>query len=91
MILRRSDRRRQMAEAELVEARQEALLLLATKHPEHEFGGIRCAAPRHHQQNEAGELGVIEVGDTSPAQPFCRLRATLRFRHFHSRILFSSF
>src|SRR6266550_3872635 len=35
MILRGGDRRRQMAEAEFFQARQETLLLLAAKHPEH--------------------------------------------------------
>ena len=46
MILRGRDRRRQMIEAELFKPRQEALLLLAAKHAEDEFGGIRRAAPR---------------------------------------------
>src|SRR5882672_5647620 len=74
MILRGSDRRRQMAQAELLEARQEALLLLAAKHPEHELGGIHRAAPRHHGEDEAGEIGVIEIGDAAPSRPL-RLRA----------------
>ena len=41
MVLRGRHRRRQMAKAELLEARQEAFLLLAAKHPEHEFRGVR--------------------------------------------------
>src|SRR5882757_9116397 len=44
MILRGSDRRRQPAEAELFEARQETLLLLTAEDPEHEFCGVTGAA-----------------------------------------------
>ena len=69
MILRGRHRRRQMAEAEFFEAGQEAFLLLAAKHPEHEFGGVSRAAPRHHGQDEAGEKGMIEIGDAAPALP----------------------
>src|SRR5882724_7938235 len=72
MILRGSDRGRQMAQAELLQARQEALLLLAAKHPEHELSRIRRAAPRHHGEDEAGEIGVIEIGDAAPFQPLSR-------------------
>src|SRR6266853_5683516 len=62
MILRRRHRRRQMAEAEFFQAGQETLLLLAAKHPEHEFRGIRCSAPRHHGKNKAGEIAMIKLG-----------------------------
>src|ERR1700722_16616881 len=91
MILRGGHCRRQVAEAEFVEAGQEALLLLAAKHPEHEFRGVRDPAPRHHGENEAGKTGVIEVGDTPPAQPLCRLCVVLRFRHFHSQFVLALF
>ena len=53
MILRGRDRGRQMIEAELLQSRQEALLLLAAKHPEHELGGLARAAPRHHGERQA--------------------------------------
>ena len=77
MILRGRHRRRQMAEAEFFQARQETFLLLAAKHPEHEFGGVGRAAPRHHRQNEAGEIGVIEIGDAAPSQPLRFLRVAV--------------
>src|ERR1700730_4666069 len=70
VILRRGHRRRQLRKPELFETRQKALLLLAAKHPEHEFRGVSCAAPRHHGEHEAREIGVIEVGDAAPSQPF---------------------
>ena len=78
MILRGGHRRRQMPKPELFQAGQEALLLLAAKHPEHEFGCIRHAAPRHHGEDQAGEIGVVEVGDAAPFPPlhfFSLLRA----------------
>ena len=78
VILRGGDRRRQMVEAELLQARQEALLLLAAKHAEHELRGITRAAPRHHGENEAGEKGVVEIGDAAPFRPcaVCALSAS---------------
>ena len=75
MILRRRDRRRQMAEAEFFQAGQKALLLLAAKHPEHEFRGIGGPAPRHDGEDQAGEIGVIEIGDAAPSQPLRFLRS----------------
>ena len=77
VVLRRRHRRRQIAEAQLFKAGQEALLLLAAKHPEHEFGGIGRAAPRDHGEDQAGEIGVVEVGDAAPSQPFRLARAVL--------------
>ena len=101
MILRGGHRRRQVAEAELFQARQEALLLLAAKHPEHELRGIGGAAPRHHGENEAGEIGMIEIGDAAPSQPFApllRIRALRSFslpavclRHASAPRLFTRF
>ena len=86
MILRRRHRRRQLAQPEFFEARQETFLLLAAKHPEHEFRGIRCAAPRHHGEDEAGEKGMIEIGDAAPSQPLRRLCVVVS-GHFRSPIL----
>jgi len=40
MILRRRHRRRQVAQAQLLQPGQEAFLLLAAKYPEHELRGI---------------------------------------------------
>src|ERR1019366_319059 len=77
MILRGGDRRRQMAEAEFLQTRQKAFLLLTAKYPEHEFSGVSAPAPRHHRQNEAGEIGVIEIGDTAPSQPLRLLRVAV--------------
>ncbi|MGY4499192.1 hypothetical protein ACVWYH_003123 [Bradyrhizobium sp. GM24.11] len=74
MILRSRDCRRQMAEAELLQARQEALLLLSAEHAKDELSGIRRAAPRDHGEDEAGEVSVIEVGDRAPAFPLRVLR-----------------
>jgi hypothetical protein len=69
MILRRGYRRRQVAEAEFFQSRQEPLLLLAAENPEHEFGGVRRAAPRHHGEDQAGEIRVVEIGDAAPSPP----------------------
>src|SRR5436309_15846799 len=77
MILRRRHRRRQAAQAELFQARQKALLLLTAKHPEYEFRGLRCPAPGHDCENEAGETGMIELGDAAPFQPLRCLRIML--------------
>ena len=85
MILRRRHRRRQPAEAELFEAGQETLLLLAAKYPEHEFGGGSAATPRHHRQDEAREKRVIEIGDAAPSLPLGLLRVDLCCGHFLSR------
>src|ERR1700742_2154907 len=63
-----------MAEAELLKARQEPLLLLSAKYPEHEFRGIGGAAPAHHGEDQAGEIGMIEVGDAAPSPPLRLLR-----------------
>src|ERR1700738_1359407 len=85
MISRPRHRRRQMAEAEFFQAGQEAFLLLAAKNPEHEFRGVGGAAARHHGQNEAGEISMIEVGDAAPSQPFCLVRAVPNSAHFRSQ------
>jgi len=70
--------------AVFLQAWQEAFLLLATKHPEHEFAGIRRPAPRHHREDESGEVGMIQFGDASPSQPLHLLRAFLLCGHFRS-------
>jgi hypothetical protein len=85
MILRGGDRRRQATQAELFEARQKALLLLAAKHPEHEFGGRGRSAPRHHGKDQAGEIGVIEIGDAAPSLPLRLLRGVLFRSHLSSQ------
>ena len=77
-----------MVEAEFFEAGQETLLLLAAKHPEHEFRGIGGPAPRHHGEDQAGEKGVIEVGDAAPSQPFRLVRSSRRLGHRHPQTLF---
>jgi hypothetical protein len=84
MVLRGRHRRRQVSKAEFLQAGQEAFLLLATKHPEHEFAGIRRPAPRHHREDESGEVGMIQFGDASPSQPLHLLRALLLCGHFRS-------
>src|SRR5258707_15853329 len=80
VILRRRHRRRQVADPKFFEARQKALLLLTAKHPEYEFGGVRRPAPRHHGQNEAGEIGVVEFSHAAPFQPLRFARAALTLR-----------
>ena len=69
MVLRGGDRRRQIAQTKLLKARQKTFLLLAAKYPEYEFRGIGRSAPCHHGQDEAGEIGMIEVGDAAPSPP----------------------
>ena len=83
MVLRGCYGRRQVSEAELFETRQETLLLLAAKEAKHELGGVRSPAPRHHRENEAGEISVIKLGDTSPSLPFGLLCALPCFVHFN--------
>jgi hypothetical protein len=81
MVLRRRHCRRQVTQPELFEARQEALLLLAAEDPKYEFRGIGPPAPRHHRQNKAGEIGMIELGDAAPFQPLRFTRAALPIAH----------
>ncbi len=81
MILRRRHRRRQMIDTEFHETWEETFLLLAAKHPEDKFSGIRRAAPRHHGENEPGEISVVEIGDAAPFQPLCLLGAVRRCAH----------
>src|SRR6266436_9782046 len=88
MILRRRHCRRQVAQAELFEARQKALLLLTAKNPEYEFSGIGRPAPRHDGQNEAGEISMIELGHAAPFQPLRFARAALPIAHLYSQIDF---
>ena len=89
MILRGCDRRRQMIQAEFLQARQKTFLLLTTKNPEHEFRGISRPAARHDRENEAGEIGVIKIGDAPPSQPLGFLRvAVLSSAHFAPQPLF---
>jgi hypothetical protein len=80
MILRRRDRGRQMAQSELFQAWQKALLLLAAKHLEYELGGVGRAAPRDHGEDEAGEEGMIEIRDGAPRLPFCLARVVFLCR-----------
>src|SRR5262249_52543822 len=66
MILRGGDRRRQVIDAKLLQPRQKTLLLLATKYPEHELGGLARAAARHHRERKPGEERMIELRDAAP-------------------------
>ena len=66
-----------MTQTEFFQARQKALLLLAAEYAKHELGGVGRAAPRHHGQDQAGEKGVIEIGDAAPTQPLRFLREGL--------------
>ncbi|MGY3498433.1 hypothetical protein ACVW1B_007852 [Bradyrhizobium sp. USDA 4502] len=84
MILRGRDRRRQAVEAELLQAREKAFLLLAAKHTEDELGGIGRAAPRDDGEDQAGEEGVIEIGDAAPLPPL-RFARVLLSGHVCSR------
>ena len=87
MILRRRHRRRQMAEPEFLQPRQEAFLLLASKHSEYELGSIGRAAPGYDRQNEAGEESVIEIGNAAPSLPFFFIGINCRSAHLCSRSL----
>src|SRR5882757_944196 len=69
VIPRGRDRGRQMIEPKFGQPGQEALLLLAAEYPEHEFSGIRSAAPGDHGENEAGEKRMVEIGDAAPFHP----------------------
>src|SRR5215510_14844698 len=89
VILRGCDGRRQTAEPELFEARQETLLLLAAEYAEDEFGGIGGAAPCHHGQDQAREEGMIEIGDAAPFQPL-RLARVLSGGHVRFLVLLAT-
>ncbi len=80
VISRGRDRRWQAIEAELLQAGQEALLLLAAKHPEDELRRIGGAAPRDDGEDQPGEEGVIEIGDATPLPPL-RLARVLISAH----------
>jgi hypothetical protein len=69
MVLRGCDRRRQMIQAKFLETRQKTFLLLPAKYPEYEFGGISRSAACHYREDEAGEVSMIEVGDSAPSAP----------------------
>ena len=74
VILRGCDCRRQPAQAKLLQARDEALLLLLAKHAEHELLGGRNSAPHDHAEDQSGEERVIEIGDAAPARPLRCIR-----------------
>src|ERR1700748_2273304 len=74
-----------MAEAKLFKARQEPLLLLAAKQPEHEIRGSAAAAPPHHGENQAGEISMIKSSDAAPSLPLRPLRLIFSITHVASR------
>src|SRR3954465_12425038 len=78
MVLRRGNGVGQCAQTEVFQAREKTFVLLTAKHPEHEFRGVSRAAPRHHGQNETGEIGVVEIGDAAPSRPPCFARVNIR-------------
>jgi len=69
VILRGGDRRRQACEPKLLEPGQEALLLLAAEYTEDELRRVSRAASRHHAEDQAGEAGMVEIGDAAPFRP----------------------
>src|SRR3954452_9739256 len=78
MVLRGGNGVRQLAQTELFQTGEKTFLLMAAKYPEHEFRGVSRAAPRHHGQNETGEIGVVEIGDAAPSRPPCFARVNIR-------------
>jgi hypothetical protein len=88
MILRGRYRRRQMVKTKFLQTWKEALLLLAAEDPEYELARILRSPSRHHNEDETGETGMIELGNASPPLPFRSLRPLLRSGHFGSQMLF---
>lgn len=64
VIGRAGHRVRHAGEAELVEARQELLVMLVAKHPEHPLRRIDSATTRSHGEDQAREVGVVELGSS---------------------------
>jgi hypothetical protein len=81
VILRGCNGRRQMVQTKLLKARQKTFLLLAAKYPKYEFGGIGRSAPSDHGENEAGEVSMIEVGDSAPTPPLRFVSALVHSAH----------
>jgi len=48
VVLRRRDGVRQATQPELFQTGQKTFMLLTAKHPEHEFGSLGGASPRHN-------------------------------------------
>lgn len=67
MVASRRHRRRQAAEAKLVEAGEELLLVLAAEDAKGPIAGHGGAGAAGKHQNEAGEVGVMEDGDGPPS------------------------
>jgi hypothetical protein len=85
MVLRGSDRRRQMIQTKFLKPRQKTFLLLAAKYPEYEFGGIGGSAACHDGQDETGKVSMIEVGDSAPSPPLRFISALVHCTHVLSR------
>src|SRR5262249_46369275 len=45
----------------------------AAKHAKHELSGIGRATSRDNHENEPGKVGVVEIGDRTPARPLSLL------------------
>ena len=65
MIGRAGNRVWHPGEPELVEAREKFLVMLVAEHRVHPSRGIASAAPADQREYEAGEVAVVEVGDSA--------------------------
>jgi hypothetical protein len=63
MILRARHRMRKLVETELLQTGKEARQLLPPKGAKHHLGRTRRAGPRRQHQDQAGEIGMIDVFD----------------------------
>ena len=69
------------AETQLVEARQELLVVLVAEDAKHPLGGIGSAAARDERQDQAGEIGVIEARRSLHGAGVSDLRDFARVSH----------
>ena len=83
VVGRAGDSVRHPPQPQLLEARQELLVMLMAEDAEHPFGRIRGAAARHQREDQAGEVGVVETccGPHGRGARLCPLGAGVRVLH----------
>ena len=87
VVRRACDRIRHAAQAELVEARQEFLMMLVPENAKHPLGRIARAPARHQRQNQAGEIRVVQPRRRLQRPRICfRGRSAVNARHARSNL-----
>ncbi len=75
VILCGGDRMRRIGQAEFRDAGEKTLVMLAAEHAKHELRRIGGATACHQRHDEAGEIGMIKIGDRVPGFELVILRA----------------